>query len=32
MIIAMEKNEKSIDIFEIEKTPSIALIMGNELD
>lgn len=31
-IIVMEKNEKSKDIFSLQKVPSVALIMWNELD
>lgn len=31
-IIAMEKNNKSTDIFTLRKLDSVALIMGNELE
>jgi len=31
-VIALEKNEKSKNIFDIKKPESVALIVGNELE
>lgn len=31
-IIALEKNKKSINLFDLEKPTSVALIVGNELE